>query len=150
MRLIIAMILAAAVLMAGEVKLGAPLKHNKLTDISALESKPADYVGKTIQVKGKVSEVCEEAGCWMNLIDPKTNAKVRIKVNDGEIVFPKEAIGRMAVAEGTFMKIEMSKDQLAAQMKHEAEANKKKFDASSVTEGKTLYQIKGVGAVIMP
>jgi hypothetical protein len=150
MRLFLSIVLAASLLLAGEVKLGAPLKHNKLTDISALEAKPADYVGQTVQVKGKITEVCEKAGCWMNLVDPKTSAKVRIKVKDGEIVFPKEAVGRMAVAEGTFSKLELTKDQLIAQLKHEAEENNKKFDPASVKEGKTIYQIQGSGAVVLP
>lgn len=135
--------------MAGEMKLGAPLALKKQTAISALESKPATFVDKQVQVKGKVVEVCEKAGCWMNLVDPKTNAKVRIKVKDGEIVFPKEAIGKMAVAEGTFVKIDLTKDQLIAQLKHEAEENHKKFDPATVTEGKTIYQIKGAGAVVL-
>jgi len=150
MRLILPLILSAAFLLAGEVKLGAPLTLKKQTAIASLAAKPADYVGKVVQVKGKVTEVCESAGCWMNLVDPKSNAKVRIKVKDGEIVFPKEAISRMAVAEGTYTKIEMTKDQLIAQMKHEAEENNKKFDPSTVTEGKTIYQVKGTGAVVLP
>lgn len=136
-------------MMAGEVKLGAPLTLKQQTAISALESKPADHLGKLVQVKGKVVEVCEKAGCWMNLVDPKTSAKVRIKVQDGEIVFPKEAVGRMAVAEGTFTKIDLTKDQLIAQMKHEAEENNKPFDPSTITAGKTIYQIKGTGAVVI-
>jgi hypothetical protein len=136
--------------MAGEVKLGAPLTSKKQTAIAKLDARPADYVGKVVQVKGKVTEVCEKAGCWMNLVDPKSNAKVRIKVKDGEIVFPKEAIGRIAVAEGTYTKIDLTKDQLIAQMKHEAEENNKKFDPSTVTEGKTIYQVKGTGAVVLP
>lgn len=150
MRLIPPLILSAAILLAGEVKLGAPLTLKKQTAIASLDAKPADFVGQTIQVKGKVTEVCEEAGCWMNLVDPKTNAKVRIKVKDGEIVFPKEAIGRLAVAEGKFTKLDLTKDQLLAQMKHEAEMNKKKFDPATVTEGKAIYQINGTGAVLLP
>ncbi len=150
MRLILSLILPAALLLAGEVKLGAPLTLKKQTAIASLEAKPADYVGRNVQVKGRVSEVCEEAGCWMNLVDPKSNAKVRIKVKDGEIVFPKDAVGRLAVAEGIFTKLELTKDQLIAQMKHEAEENNKKFDPATVTEGKTIYQIKGAGAVVLP
>jgi hypothetical protein len=149
MRLFIALALSAALLLAGELKLGAPLTLKKQTAISALEAKPAGFLNKTVQVKGKVAEVCEKAGCWMNLVDTKTSAKVRIKVKDGEIVFPKEAVGKMAVAEGTFVKIDLTKDQLIAQLKHEAEENNKKFDPSTVTEGKTIYQIKGAGAVVL-
>ena len=128
--------------------LGKPLTLNQQTSISDLAAKPADFVGRTIQVKGSVTEVCEKAGCWMKLVDPKTKAAVRIKVKDGEIVFPKESIGKTAVAEGRFAKIEMTKEQAIAQAKHEAEENKRKFDPSSITGPVTIYQIQGTGAVI--
>lgn len=147
--MLLSLLLPAAVLMAGEVKLGAPLTLKTQTAIAALDAKPAEYVGKLIQVKGRVVEVCEKAGCWMNLADPNSSSRVRIKVKDGEIVFPKEAVGKMAMAEGTFTKIELTKDQLTAQLKHEAEENNKKFDPSTVTAGKTIYQIKGSGAVVL-
>lgn len=148
MRLIVTILLAAAVLSAAAVKLGAPLTLNSQVAITELSSKPADYVGKTVQVKGKVTEVCEKMGCWMMLVDPATQAKVRIKVKDGEIVFPKDSIGKMAVAEGKFVKIEMTKEQAIAQAKHEAEENNKPFDPASITGPKTIYQIAGTGAVI--
>ena len=37
--------------------------------ISVAELRRDAYVGKTVQVTGKVTEVCEMAGCWMNLTD---------------------------------------------------------------------------------
>jgi len=54
-----------------------------------LLAKPADYVGKTVQVKGKITEVCQMMGCWIYVADAQGN-KIRVKVNDGEIVFPKD------------------------------------------------------------
>lgn len=148
MRLIVTILLAAALLSAAAVKLGSPLTLKDQVAIADLSSKPADFVGKTVQVKGKVTEVCEKMGCWMMLVDAKTQAKVRIKVKDGEIVFPKDSIGKIAVAEGKFVKIEMTKEQAIAQAKHEAEENNKKFDPASITGPKTIYQIAGAGAVI--
>ncbi len=141
-------ILSAAALLSAAVKLGAPLTLKEQVAIADLSSKPAEFVGKTVQVKGKVTEVCEKMGCWMMLVDPATQAKVRIKVKDGEIVFPKDSIGKIAVAEGKFVKIEMTKEQAIAQAKHEAEENNKKFDPASITGPKTIYQIAGAGAVI--
>jgi hypothetical protein len=148
MRLILSILLAATLLSAAAVKLGAPLTLKDQTAIAALSAQPADFVGKTVQVKGKVSEVCEKMGCWMMLVDTATKAKVRIKVKDGEIVFPKDSIGKIAVAEGKFVKIEMTKEQAIAQAKHEAEENKKKFDPASITGPATVYQIAGTGAVV--
>jgi hypothetical protein len=148
MKLISTILLAAALLSATALKLGAPLTQKDQVAIAALSAKPDDYVGKTVQVKGKVSEVCEKMGCWMRLVDSASKASVRIKVKDGEIVFPKESIGKIAVAEGKFVKIEMTREQAIAQAKHEAEENNKKFDPGSITGPKTIYQIAGTGAVI--
>lgn len=147
MKLAISFLLAALCASAAG-PLGKPLALKDQTAIADLAAKPADFVGKTVQVKGAVTEVCEKAGCWMKLVDKKTKASVRIKVKDGEIVFPKEAIGKTAVAEGKFAKIEMTREQAIAQAKHEAEENKKPFDPASITGPVTLYQIQGTGAVI--
>ncbi len=148
MKFALSLLLASALCFAAGNPLGKPLMLKKQTPISKVSAKPADYVGKTIQVKGKITEVCEKMGCWMMLVDPGSKASVKIKVKDGEIVFPKEAVGKMAVAEGTFAKIEMTKEQAIAQAKHEAEENKKPFDPASISGPVTTYQIQGTGAVI--
>ncbi len=128
--------------------LGKPLELKTRTPIASLEENPGGFVGKTVQVRGRVTEVCEKMGCWMNLVDPATNARVRIKVKDGEIVFPKEAIGKMAVAEGKFVKVELTREQAIERAKHEAEENNKPFDPASIKGPVTIYQIQGTGAVI--
>lgn len=144
---IAALFLAGTVCLLGE-PLGKPLELKTQTPIASLEKSPGGFVGKTVQVRGRVAEVCEKMGCWMNLVDPATNARVRIKVKDGEIVFPKEAIGKMAVAEGKFVKIELTREQAIERARHEAEENNKPFDPASIKDPVTIYQIQGTGAVI--
>ena len=148
MKFAISLFLATALCFAAGNPLGKPLTLTKQTSISDISAKPADYVGKTVQVKGKISEVCQSMGCWMVLVDPATQAQAKIKVKDGEIVFPKESVGKMAVAEGKLAKLEMTKEQAIEQAKHEAEENKKKFDPASITGPVITYQIQGTGAVI--
>ncbi|WP_321473747.1 DUF4920 domain-containing protein [uncultured Paludibaculum sp.] len=148
MKYLLSLLAAAALCFAADSKLGKPLTLSTQTSIADINAKPADFVGKTVQVKGKISEVCQAMGCWMQLVDPATKASVKVKVKDGEIVFPKTAVGKMAVAEGKLTKIEMTKDQAIAQAKHEAEENKRKFDPASITGPVTIYQIQGTGAVI--
>ena len=148
MRVLIAFVLALAVAVAGELKLGKPLTLTTPLNVDAILAKPADYVGKTVQVKGKITEVCQMMGCWMNLVSD-SGKMIRIKVNDGEIEFPKDSAGRMAIAEGTLTKSELTREQAIAQAKHEAEEMGRKFDPASVKSGKTVYQIKGSGAVIL-
>jgi hypothetical protein len=147
MRLLIAAVLAATLVCAAEIKLGKPLTVKEPMPLATLLAKPADYAGKTVQVKGKITEVCQMMGCWMDLVNHE-GQKLRIKVNDGEIEFPKDAAGKMAVAEGQFMKIELSKDQAAARAEEEAKEKGRKFDPASVNGPAVIYQIQGAGAVI--
>ena len=110
-------------------------------------AKPEKFVGKTVQVKGKVTEVCQMMGCWMSLNDGEKS--IRIKVNDGDIVVPKDSIGKTAIAEGLLTRIDLTKDQAVARARHEAEEQGRKFNPASVKGGMTIYQINGTGAVLL-
>ena len=148
MRYLIASVLALGLLSAGENKLGKPLTVKEPTPIATLLAHPDDYVGKTVQVKGRISEVCQMMGCWMVLTNDE-GQKVRIKVNDGEIEFPKDSAGKTAIAEGKFTKIVLTREQAVGRAKEEAEEKGKPFDPASVKGGTTIYQVQGSGAVIV-
>lgn len=148
-KLIVSLSLASALMLAADLKLGKPLALKETTTIDAIYAKPDSFVGKPVQVKGKITEVCQMMGCWMNLVDDASGKAIRIKVNDGEIEFPKNGAGKMAIAEGTLTKLELSKERAIAEAKHEADEMGKKFDAASVTGPVVRYQIRGTGAVVM-
>lgn len=141
--------LMCAALASAETKLGKPLTLDQPMSVDELQAKTTELTGKTVQVKGKVTEVCQMMGCWMALASGNGSATMRIKVNDGDVVFPKEAVGKTAIAEGKLTRIELTKAQAVAQARHEAEEQGRKFDPSSIKSGKTLYQIAGTGAVIL-
>jgi hypothetical protein len=149
MKLTIVLVLSLGLCVAGEVKLGQPLTLKETTPIAKINAAPEAFVGKTVQVKGKVADVCQMMGCWMNLVDASGGAPVRIKVKDGEIVFPETSLGKTAIAEGKFTKISLTKEQAIARAKHEAEEKGLKFNPATVTSAKTIYQIDGTGAVIV-
>ena len=134
-------------LSAAEVKLGKPLTVKEPMQLATLMTNANDYVGKTVQVRGKITEVCQMMGCWMELTND-SGQHVRIKVDDGVIVFPKDSAGKTAVAEGKFTKTELTREQAVAQAKEEAADRGKKFDPAKVKGAMTLYQIEGTGAVI--
>ncbi len=136
----------AACAMAAE-KFGKGLTLSQPTPVATILASPDNYVGKTVQVRGKVSEVCTMMGCWMQLVDNKDG--MRIKVNDGEIMFPKNAVGKTAIAEGQLRKLVLSKEQAIARAKHEAEEQGRKFDPASVKSGGVVYQVQGTGAVLV-
>src|SRR5262245_27247864 len=148
MRLLTFSLLLAFGALAADQKLGKPLTLGESTQLAQIEAHPEKYVGKVVQVRGRVSEVCQAMGCWMNIVDPVGERSIRIKVNDGEIVFPESAVGKLAVAEGKLVKLELSRDQAIAQAQHEAEEQGRKFDPKSIQKGVTMYMLQGVGAVI--
>ena len=148
MRFVALAFLAVTLLPAADLKLGKPLTLKEPMALATLMAKPADYVGKTVQVKGKITEVCQMMGCWMDLAND-AGQKIHIKVNDGEIEFPKDAAGKVAIAEGRLDKLELTKEEATARAREEAEERKIKFDPATVKGPLTIYQIQGTGAVIL-
>ena len=125
---------------------GAGVVLQKSTAIGAILAQPADYEGKIVQVAGTVHEVCQRRGCWLELADG--DAKLRVKVTDGEIVFPVSAKGSHAVVEGVVERIELDETQHKAWKQHQAEEMGATFDPSTVNGPLTLWQIAGLGARI--
>jgi len=127
---------------------GKNLTLTDTTKISQILSEPDKYVGKQVLVKGRIVEVCQKRGCWVELAADQDFKTLRIKVNDGEIVFPMEAKGKLAVVEGIFEKYTLTKEQTIERLKHHAEEQGETFKPGTVKEGMNYFQIKGLGAVI--
>ena len=70
-------------------------------------------------------------GCWMELTND-AGQRVRIKVEDGDIVFPKDSAGKTALAEGKFTKTELTHEQALAQARKPPKKPTCKFDPSKV------------------
>ncbi|MHB8797314.1 MAG: DUF4920 domain-containing protein [Thermoanaerobaculia bacterium] len=133
---------------AAATKYGKGLSEAAPVKLSELMAKPDAYVGKVVKVEGLITEVCAKRGCWINVAGDVEFQTIRIKVEDGVIVFPMTDKGKKVVAEGTFKKTELTKEQAIAKAKHECEEKGTKFDPASVTGPSTVYQIQGTGAVV--
>ncbi len=129
-------------------KYGAEIKSNQKVKISEILNTPEQFVGKTVLVEGNVLDVCTEAGCWMDITSDIPNQKIKIKVKDGDIIFPVEAKGKSALVEGVVYSIEFDEDEAKEYFQHMAEDAGKEFDSTTVTGPLTIYQIKGLGAEI--
>ena len=126
---------------AQETSLGAGVALKEATPIRALLETPAGFVGKTVRIDGVATAVCQDKGCWLAVAaeeDPR-GATVRLKVEDGAIVFPMSAKGKKVSAEGVF-------EQIGAADAHgkEAAGEHARHDAAASKQ----YQIKATGAVI--
>lgn len=134
-------------LYAAQLKLGKPLTQRRTVALAELVAKPESYVGKSFQVKGKITQVCQVMGCWIMLTDEKGSA-IRIQMEEGKVAFPKDAAGRSVVAEGKLAKYELSKGDAIAEAKHEAADAGRTFHPESVKGPMVIYQIEGTGAVL--
>jgi hypothetical protein len=148
MKLVLGIALFASLTFAADRKLGQPLTAKESLTVAAVFAEPAPLIGKTVQVKGTVAEVCTMMGCWMNLADDQGHS-LHIKVDEGVIVFPKDSVGKTAIAEGKLEKHDLTRDQVIAAAKEEAADTGRKFDPSTVKSGKTVYELAGLGAVIL-
>jgi hypothetical protein len=129
-------------------KLGAEITLAEKTNISDILSSPEDFLDKKVLVEGEVLDVCKIMGCWMDIQSGDEGEKIKVKVKDGDIIFPVEAIGQTALVEGTVYKLELTQEEATEYYQHIAEENDKEFDPSTVTGPMTIYQIKGLGAEI--
>jgi hypothetical protein len=141
--LMLVVLLGISAIAAGDdAKLGKGVTVKQATPIAALVAKPDEYVGKTVRVDGVARAVCTEMGCWMSLVvddaDP-SSPTVRLKVDDGAIVFPATAKGKKVSAQGVF-------EAIASTDAHSKEAASEHLKVDPNAQPK--YQIKATGAVI--
>ncbi len=158
-RLSSAFVCTAVLLLAGSAGLatdgqvfGKGLSGTETVTLSALMAAPDEYVGKTIRVEGLVVDVCEKRGCWMELAGDQEFQSIKVKVDDGVIVFPVDLKGKRAVAEGEFTKIVLSAEQQKARMEHEKQEHGNDHAAGEPCEKDVkpgvIYMIKGTGAIV--
>jgi hypothetical protein len=113
-----------------ETKYGAGVGQARVVKVSELMASPDAYLGKTVKVEGLITAVCPKRGCWMELASDKEFQTVKIKVDDGVMVFPLDAKGKVATAEGVFTRIDVP------------------ADPKSGKGPEVVYRIQGTGAVI--
>lgn len=139
--LVAATLLAIAMpVVAEETKLGTGVSLKESTPIKDVIAQPRDFVGKTIRIDGVATAVCAHMGCWMAIAPDgdENGATVRLKVEDGVIVFPVSAKGKKVSAEGVFEAVGNSPESMEAAGEH----------AKADPKASQQYQLKATGAVI--
>jgi hypothetical protein len=87
--------------------LGAPITA-PIVALSDLAHDPAKYKDKVIATSGKVTSVCKEMGCWMELQDATGQAHVRM--HGHSFFVPKTSPGHVARVQATVVKAAGSAD----------------------------------------
>ena len=133
--------------------------YGNITDISKLYTledllnSPDKFLGDKVFIFGKITEVCPMRGCWINVKDKDEEFQIRVKVTDGNIVFPLSSIGHSITVEGVFSKLNFSKEKAIQWKVHLAEEKGEILNPDSVViEESDLieYRINGLGAKIYP
>ena len=127
---------------------GDPLTLSEATNVADILADPESFVGERVLVEGTVVDVCDKRGCWLEIASTSDFEKLRVKVEDGVIVFPMSAKGLQARVEGVVEKLEYTLEEALERAQHQAEEHGTEFDPSTVTGPETIYQIRGLGAVI--
>lgn len=133
---------------AEKINFGAGADMSRLQAISVLLDKPDEFIDQQVTVKGTITAVCQKRGCWMELASDKRFQTLKIKVRDGDMVFPMSTKGRTAFATGKLTGKTLDKSQTIKYLKYQAEESNQRFDASSVTKGMTVYQLTPTGVTI--
>jgi hypothetical protein len=146
---ILTLLLAATLLFAAQgKKYGKKITVKKVTSVSSILADPKKFDGKRIMVEGTVTDVCQHMGCWITIAEKEDGESIKFKVEDGVIVFPKDSKGKIAKVQGKITVADLTKEELIASKKHEAEEAGKAFDSTSVTGPKTVVTIQGEGAIL--
>ena len=131
---------------------GLNFKHKTSKTVSEVLNDSEKLRNNLIQVSGTIKKVCPMAGCWVDIQDPShpndPNKMLHVKVNDGDIVFPKNSIGKRLTVEGMLNEKKLTKSQAIKHFKHRAEELGIPFDKKSITGPMILWELKGVAAKV--
>lgn len=125
---------------------GEGVDMDKFVAMKQLLTTPNEFEGKIVTIEGTIDSVCDKKGCWMML--SSGDSRLRVKVNDGEMVFPFNAKDKTAYATGKLEALIMSKEKAIAYLSHLAEDAGESFDPATVTGETTIYQLRPTGVVI--
>ncbi|MCC5826817.1 DUF4920 domain-containing protein [Alkalimonas sp.] len=101
MTLLAAASCVVVVAQAEPVQFGSDVQQDKLVALTTILATPEQYLQQGVTVQGTITAVCEKMHCWMRFATAEHEPAFRIKVRDGDMVFPLSAKGKTAYATGT-------------------------------------------------
>jgi hypothetical protein len=91
---------AAAPAAKGTLAIGEPITR-PVVPLAEIASNPARYASGVVATSGKVTAVCQEMGCWMEMQDASGQAHVRM--HGHSFFVPKTASGHIARVQATIV-----------------------------------------------
>ena len=91
---------APAALPKSTLAIGAPISAPNVA-LADIAKAPGTTPNKTVTTSGKVTSVCQEQGCWMEIADASGQAHIRM--HGHSFFVPKTAAGHMARVQATVL-----------------------------------------------
>ena len=130
---------------------GKKISLTKNISIDTILNNPDNYIDQEVLVFGKIVDVCPMRGCWIDIKENNSDQIIKVKVKDGNIVFPISAINYDAKVEGVVKKIVYSEEQAINWKIHLAAEKGIKLDEKlvKINEADLIeYRINSLGAQI--
>lgn len=127
--------------------IGSKFTLTKETSLKEITSHPEDFYNQTVKVRGIIASVCNENGCWIDLVDPVLKTQgVLVNFRGLKHTFPLDCVGREAVVEGRFYQKIYGKERVSHWQHHGFRKGEKipefslifKLEASAVKIGKEI------------
>jgi len=147
--LVFSLAAVSASVFAEELSFGKAVNEAVKVNISTLLASPEQYLEKEITISGTIVGVCSHRGCWVDIASDAKFEKLRIKVRDGEMVFPIHVKGRQALATGKLTAIELNLEQTKKHKTELAKRRGEKIEPESINETMSIYQLTPVGIKVL-
>jgi len=145
----ITLVAMCAPVSAEELLFGEAVNEKVKVNISTLLANPEQYLDKEVTIAGTIVGVCSHRGCWVDIASDAKYEKLRIKVRDGDMVFPLHAKGRQALATGKLTAIELSLEQTKKYKTHLAKRRGETIEPESISETMSIYQLSPIGVKVL-
>tara|TARA_B100000212_G_scaffold319078_1_gene275975 strand:+ start:3866 stop:4363 length:498 start_codon:yes stop_codon:yes gene_type:complete len=130
---------------------GSVIDLKEFKQIKTIIDNADDYLNTDVLISGTILEACPMRGCWINVKDNDSESVIRVKVTDGEIIFPLSSKGKQVNVQGIFTKLEFTEEQAKMWKIHLAEEQGIKLTENDVVINPTdliEYRIIGKAANI--
>ena len=125
---------------------GSLIDISKLNSIDELINNAENYLNTEVLISGTILEVCPMRGCWISVQDKNSSTDIRVKVTDGQIVFPLSSKGRKVDVQGIFSKLIFNEQQARQWKVHLAEEKGIQLSLEDVQiEPSDLYEYRIIG-----
>ncbi len=123
---------------SGEIVGEALLEELQVVEFATVDADPKSYFEQTVLVEATATAVCQRAGCWMQISDDESTARVRWETGcGGKYAFPADLAGKRILIQGSFYPTTLSEED-AEHLQSEApegvviEREGYEFNASSI------------------